>query len=134
MHLVVLMVGAPTLVGEPVRSSLGGGGSRAGRKHGSVSMHLVVLMVGAPTLVGEPIRTSLGGGEETWFSLYAPGGADGGSTDISGGTNQNIFGGGGRKHGSVSMHLVVLMVGAPTLVGEPTIRTSLGGGRKQSRE
>ena len=56
-------------------------------------------MVGAPTLVGEPIRTSLGGGrkenrEETWFSLYTPGGADGGSTDISGGTNQNIFGGG----------------------------------------
>ena len=76
------MVGAPTLVGEPIRTSLG-----RGRKHGSVSMHLVVLMVGAPTLVGEPIRTSLGGGKETLFSLYAPGGADGGSTDISGGTN-----------------------------------------------
>ncbi|KAK3763871.1 hypothetical protein RRG08_005584 [Elysia crispata] len=120
MHLVVLMVGAPTLVGEPIRTSLGRGrktwfnlytpggadggsteisggtnqiifggegGRRAGRKHGSVSIHLVVLMVGAPTLVGEPIRTSLGGGKETWFSLYAPGGADGGSTDISGGTN-----------------------------------------------
>ena len=83
------MVGAPTLVGEPIRTSLGGGGgSRAGRKHGSVSIHLVVLMVGEATLVGEPIRTSLGGGgEKTWFSLYAPGGADGGSTDISGGTN-----------------------------------------------
>ena len=87
------MVGAPTLVGEPtIRTSLGGGGgSRAGRKHGSVSMHLVVLMVGAPTLVGERIRTSWGGGggrEETWFSLYTPGGPDGGSTDMRvGGTN-----------------------------------------------
>ena len=90
-------------VGGTNQNTLGGGGSRAGRKHGSVSMHLVVLMVGAPTLVGEPIRTSL-----RWGSRA------------------------GRKHGSVSMDLVVLMVGAPTLVGEP-IRTSLGGGGEEGK-